>query len=349
MGTIEVKELCEHVWYTLLKDKEHIVSVYGDKLKYFIAGSFATHVDTEQYLFNDIDVFVMGFDVETNHLVDTTKCYDIDSSYKLRLREKDGSLWKKYPQCEDLKVNIIIVSGCNGLNHLINFFDINSCQVGYEIDIRNGKMGDVVHTVFYEKFLRTRILEVVSFNTPASSLFRLINKSYELNLPRKIDGKLLMKLKWNMESKKTVNKFLFGKVNSILHTEMGGYKYRAVMRNFNFNIIGPSEEEKNVDFYDHGEPGEYSASMSYLIKNGRGIEFLFHGNINNILHFCCINGEFDSFCKFSQMVRVRGPFAALEEDDLHLTCVDYLLHNKSPSAIDAHNFLISELVKFKYY
>ena len=82
MGTIEVKELCEHVWYTLLKDKEHIVSVYGDKLKYFIAGSFATHVDTGQYSFNDIDVFVMGFDVETNHLVDTTKCYDIESSYK---------------------------------------------------------------------------------------------------------------------------------------------------------------------------------------------------------------------------------------------------------------------------
>lgn len=347
MGTIEVKELCEHVWYTLLKDKEHIVSAYGGNLNYYIAGSFATHVHTGQYSFNDIDVFVKGS--YPNELVDESKCYDIDSSYKLRLRKKDGSLWQKYFQCEDLKVNIIIVSGCNGLEHLINFFDVNSCQVGYEMDIRNGSMGKVAYTDFYKDFLQSRILKVVSFHTPASSFFRLINKSIELKLPRKMGAGLLMKLKWNIESKKTLNKGLFEKVNRILCTELGCNKFYAVMRNFDFNIIGPSEEEKNVDFYDNGEPGEYSASMSYLLKNGCGIEFFFHGNKDNDVHFSCINGDSDSFVRFSRLITVYGPYAAFEKDDLELTCIDYLLHNESPSAIDAHNFLISELVKFKYY
>lgn len=340
-------DLIEHVWYTLLQE-DRIFRWSGNHLKYFIAGSFATYLHTGQYAFNDIDVFVVMFHPERVHEVDNNVCYKIDASFKTILRDRNGSLCLKFPQFKDLKVNIIMVYECSGLDHLIEFFDVNSCQVGYEMDIRDGSLGEVVFTDFYNHFLRTRTLEVVSFHTPAASLFRLMNKSLELDLPSKISANLLMQLKWCVESKKNLNKGLFKKVYNNLFAQMEHLKFHAVRKNFHFNIVGPSEAEKNADFYDHGEPEEYSSSMSFLIKNGCGVEVFFTGDKDNDLQFSCINGDNDSFVRFMKMVEVYGPYAAFEKDELGLTCLDYLMNNQSSSAIHANNFLITELIKIKY-
>lgn len=345
MVSDELKQLLKYVWYTLKHEECGIVENHGEILKYFIAGSFATHLDNVgcerngTYIYNDIDVFVMDSSLESVANSVISECYDIANSYKVRLREANGTVCDRYLP---LKVNIVCVDQCCGLMHLLNFFDINSCQVGYEIDIKSGKLSSRVCTKHYLEFQVTEMLKVVTFNTPATSLFRLMKKSFQMSLPRTLDPMNLMKLKWNNDGGKVVNKGLFEQVRSSLERND---MLDEVAKNFDYDILYPSEDEINEDLYFRGEEDELSASMSFLIKNGSGIALYFHGNRENEMHFSCINGENDKFRSFQDLVDERGSLAAFEKDELNLSCVDYLLCNPCNNAIHANNYLITQMLE----
>ncbi|GFH43546.1 predicted protein [Chaetoceros tenuissimus] len=342
MSTNEVfssSKICELVWCTLKHEETFIHNCLGKELKYYIAGSFATFLHNGKYLYNDIDVFVIDFSTDKIVEVDESLSYKIKDSYKVPLKDKDGCIFMN-SKCK--KLNVVFVKQCSSIHHLLKFFDINCCQVGYELNMVNGNLGGVVITEDYKSFLSSRVLEVVTFETPATSLCRLLKKSHDLGLPKKMSAVHLLKLKFSSDSFNCVNRGLFHEVATIMKRD---YQKRRFMEYFNTTIISPSEEEINEDFYDHGEYGELSASMSFLIKNGKGVKVMFEGRIRKMLHYICIHGDVDEFSNFRRLVEKKDVLDVFaEKDDLNLYPIDYLLSHSSSFAIKANNFLITQLL-----
>ena len=336
-------KLCELVWFTLQQEEKFMHDWMGNELRYYIAGSFATHVHNGKYKYNDIDVFVIDFKSELIDRVDESQRYEISKSYKVPLKNKNGCIFMSSKFKKKVLVNVVCVTGCSGLQHLLNFFDINCCQIGFELNISNGNLGEVVYTEHYKKFRTSRILEVVTFDTPATSLCRLLKKSHELGLSKQISAVHLLNLKHSHDSCKCVNKGLFREVSGIL--ALSGNQDRRLMEYFDTEIISPSEEEINQDFYDHGEYGELSASMSFLIKNGRCVRVTFSGNFRKQFHMTCIHGEVDEFSTFRRLVELNGAMNVfVEKDVMNLSPVDYLLSHSSPFAIQSNNYVITQLL-----
>lgn len=336
-------KICELIWSTLKHEEIFIQNCLGKELKYYIAGSFAAFLHNGKYLYNDIDVFVLDFSSDKIDAVDESQSYKIEESYKVPLKDQDGCIHSN-SKCK--KLNVVFVNQCSSLEHLLKFFDINCCQVGFELNMLNGNLGEVTYTKHYKSFLSSRTLGVVTFETPATSLFRLLKKSHELGLPNRFSAVHLMSLKYSHDSCKCVNKGLFGQVTTILNSD---YQKRRIMKYFDTAIISPSEEEINEDFYDHGEYGELSASMSFLIKNGKGVMVMFTGYMRKMMHYICINGEVDEFNTFRRLV--EGDEALdevlkvfVEKDAMNLYPVDYLLSHSSPFAIQANNYIITQLL-----
>ena len=339
--TDELEELKKLVWYTMQVEEKAIHEYLGDEVRYYVAGSFATHIHNKKYPYNDIDVFVVDHDSEFIPKVDSNSSYKVCKSYKVTLKKKNGCTCEKYSNSK-LHVNVVYVIWCSGLRHLLNFFDINCCQIGYEMDMSSGTLSESVCTKNYLDFLQKKVLKVVTFETPATSLLRLYKKSFQLLLPMKLSPLLLMKLKRNQENGKVVNKGLFSQVRSLLEINNS---LDVFDKNFDFDILYPSEESMNEDFYEQGEVGEFSASMSFLIKNGCGVALTFKGNIENQIHFSCINGDNDEFRNFKTLIDEIGVVNAFERDELDLSCIDYLLSNESQSAIHTNTFFITRMIE----
>lgn len=333
--------ILESLYYTVAAEVEELEESFGYELNQcYVAGSFATHLFFKRYAFNDIDVFIVNPTANPirDGVHDTN--YEIMKSYKVPLNDYYGRE-VKIGSHSKVEVNFVVVTNCCCLAHLIKFFDINCCQVGFKINLETLDAGRFVFTEHFEQFRKSRILKVVAHHTPASSLMRVMNKSSQMNLPYRLSAEHLLKLKWEEDVLKVVQKKLFTRVYTLLQIDQ---QENIIQDNFNVEVLERLSEEEDNDSYNGSNSDETSFSFSFL-KKGAKVEITFHGNRNNLFHFACINGDVDKFTRFKTLIEENGALNALVRDELMLTSLDYILGSSERTAIDCNNFVIVKLME----
>ncbi|GFH59189.1 predicted protein [Chaetoceros tenuissimus] len=349
-------DICEAVCLTVSLEVEELEESFGYELNHcYVAGSFATHMFFRKYAFNDIDVFILNrsTNMDEDGVHDTN--YDILKSYKVPLKDESGSEMM-IDGISSVEVNIVVVTNCCCLQHLINFFDINCCQIGFPINVETGEVGSFVFTNHFDQFVSSRTLKVVMYHTPASSLMRVMNKSSQMKVPLKLSAEHMLKLKWDEDVQKVVQTKLFTRVYTMLQLDN---KENIIRDNFHVELLQRSSEDEEDDIYNavstnestNGDTNNESnieddTSFSFSFsKNGSKVELTFHGNGNNIFHFVCINGEVDDFARFKDLVSMHGYLNAFVKDELMLTPVEYILGSSNRNAIDCNNWLVVKMME----
>lgn len=168
-----------------------------------------------EYKFMDEEVYECSF-------------YGIDKFYQIESVERNGILnFIKYSSnFEDLKI-------------ILESFDINCCQVGYDI-----KNDIVYYTDDFREFLETGKLKITSCSSPSHSILRLIKKSDELKA--EYNDQDIDILSYVLGGRKSTSNILKIKFKQKYYNIFQKYKHLLIDR---FNIIGtkcPFEDESII-------------------------------------------------------------------------------------------------------
>ncbi len=142
-----------------------------------VANSLLSIIDGIEYPINDIDIFI------TDSIDNYTKLNSIilgdesdDYSYT-SIQQLNYDVFKSY-RCELFNYIFIRMNTIDPEElSIIESFDINCCQIG--IDLISKRL---VTTPEFDDFIENRILKCVTFNTPAHTVLRLVQKSKDLQL-----------------------------------------------------------------------------------------------------------------------------------------------------------------------
>lgn len=290
-------------------------SIYTQQsLQYCFAGSFATHFDLSRppsdynayhnaapnpsnetiFPYNDIDVFVMGANNSAD--TDTSVKYEILSSVKLDLKLKTDAqctcgCYNRFDEEHPLHLNVILVSGCKDLHHLINYFDINCCQIGYVYDFLTSKLVNRTTTSAYDEFLSSRKLKVVNTYTPTRSFCRLLRKRIDLNYPILWTPQFICSLFYNSTGN-LVEKHWFERLRDDLQ-ERGEYYF--IQDYFQIQYFEDSSHRRRsprlAALRRQQNNEEYGSSMSFTIKGPRYV-LKFRGSPLEKVHKLCMKGNF---------------------------------------------------------
>ncbi len=144
----------------------------------------------EKAIINDIDIFQYHLTNETiadyhlrkrSAIKNTTKYISPDSSIapedygNILYHEGDKFISFNKEEKDDIYNFITIDSNTNNYNMILKSFDINSCQIGYNLEENK-----ILYTDEYLDFFINKKLKVVSIQSPPNTLCRLVKKNNEL-------------------------------------------------------------------------------------------------------------------------------------------------------------------------
>lgn len=324
-------------------------------LKYYIAGSFATHLycsegtanQDHSFPFNDIDIFVHDTSAANN---DEQDGYTIVSSYKTVYHSRgiqtgpNSTTCNCFPREKRCPVNFILVKNCRDLSHLIAHFDINCCQVGYELDITSGHLSEPITTQDFNDFLLSKMLKVVKLKCPAASLLRMLKKHIQLSLPFHVTPSLVYALIDN--TNELVSKDMYDNTFKLL--QMKG-KHELFNSNFdvqetNLTLGSHDNSDGSVSSYSlvDSSDGEEPGSSTF---NGPSVCIRFrHANRCFPVKFILFQYKGHNVKELLQYLNQHGVLQALVKDDFGNSALDYLLHwNKSNAMPHCVAFVIKIL------
>lgn len=138
---------------------------------------------------NDIDIYILDL-VEENW--ESFKNNDVLKKQLFQIREK--VIYESYSSIASVRLNTssyyVIENVSNeGIFNIINYksntedpsvvidsFDLNCCQVGYDLE-----KNKFYWTPYFEEFLKTGEVKLVNLSTPSHSVIRMFKKKKELN------------------------------------------------------------------------------------------------------------------------------------------------------------------------
>lgn len=137
---------------------------------------------------NDIDIFIYENHLEPSDDLDKDKYKkyiyteketkkDFDSYAGIRYESKHSKCYKISEHSRDGLLNFVNYSASTtDYNIIIESFDINCTQVGYDLE-----KGELIFTEAFDKFIETGDLKVMCANSPAHTLIRILKKRDELS------------------------------------------------------------------------------------------------------------------------------------------------------------------------
>jgi len=118
---------------------------------------------------------------------------------------RDGLLNTTYMSMNDSTIGLGEgVLGRDVIRQVIERFDINSTQIGYE---KNNKDSGLVFTENFVNFLFTRQLEIVRWNTPFHSIARLAKKARELGVYSETEESVMIALGYANSNRVQIEKY----------------------------------------------------------------------------------------------------------------------------------------------
>lgn len=162
-----------------------------------VSNKFLSLVDGAEYPINDIDIFITQpfteFNKENNVEYD-----DFNGDYEYQFIEQET-----YHVVDSFRsglLNYIFIDMkdkdiMNTNEFILKGFDFNNCQIGIDLKTR-----ELITTPFFDEFFYSRILNCVTFLTPAHSILRWVKKSHELQKEvdmRKIHLLMTDKMRFN--------------------------------------------------------------------------------------------------------------------------------------------------------
>lgn len=187
---------------------DFLKSEYGLPESGFIAGGSLSNLMWEKIsgnkaVINDIDVYKFQKSISLNesevrekqHYADKEAyLYDDYSGVHSGYRTKEFYVID-HVERDGILNTIYYDSGNPCPETILKSFDINCCQVGYDIDT-----GKFHWTHQFEDFLNNKKLQIVNLGSPAHTAIRLVKKSHELNC--NFDEVDLDMIEWCIESKR---------------------------------------------------------------------------------------------------------------------------------------------------
>lgn len=316
-------------------------------IQYCFAGSFATHFDLSRppsdynpyhnegmntapnppnetiFPYNDIDVFIMRIN---NSDADTSVRYEILNSLKLDLKLRTDAqctcgCYNRNDEEHPLHLNVIVVSGCKDLLHLINYFDINCCQIGYTYDFQTSKLVNRTTTSAYDEFLSSRKLKVVNTYTPTRSFCRLLRKRIDLNCPILWTPQFICSL-FNNSAGHLLEKHWFERLRDDLQ-ERGEYYF--IQDYFRIQYFEDSSHRRRsprlaaLRRQENNE--EHGSSMSFTIKGPRYV-LKFQGFRLEKMHKLCMKGNLHLL---ERCISEEGLHIMCKPDRFGITPIQYFL------------------------
>jgi hypothetical protein len=148
---------------------------------------------------NDIDIFVYGGFIESSSLdkdrykkytwIEKEKARKIDTYSGIKYESSHNKFYRIEEHSRDGLLNTVTyTSNICDPNLIIESFDINCTQVGYDLET-----GELFYSKHFDEFIKTSELKVVCANTPSHTLVRILKKRDELGakLNKKIEFKYL--------------------------------------------------------------------------------------------------------------------------------------------------------------
>lgn len=327
------------------------------KAELYIAGSFATHYDLsappldynalEQrntrdhyrphtiplrqdiFHYNDIDVFVVNPDNAL--LADRTERYSVRHSYNLNLylnhpTHRTCGCIQRHDQSPQL--NVIVLDNCCDLEHLISFFDINACQIGFKLNLRSDAIEERTVTNAYNDFVQTRVLKAVVHNhKPVITYCRMLRKHCELNYPIHLTAAQVS----NIYRSSIIN----------FHNEVKESTFTKIM-----NFLALSNENHllqdyfDIEFLPEDEENE-NGSVSFRLSGPR-YKLTFQGCTREPYHWYCLQGNSKPLV---QTIRDGNWEVAFQKDQLGITPLEYLINSRTPDSFQNYAQCFTEILR----
>lgn len=325
--------------------------------EFYIAGSFATHYDLsappsdynaieqrntrDQYIphtipsrqdifhYNDIDIFVVNPDNAL--LADRNERYSVRHSYHLNLylnnpTQRSCGCIQRHDQSP--KLNIIILDNCCDLEHLISFFDINSCQVGYKLDLQRDTIEERTVTNAYRDFVQTRVLKAVVHNhKPVVTYCRILRKHSELNCPMKLTAPQISNV---------YRSSMFNFQNEVEEPTFTKIMDYLALKNENYFL----QDYFDIEFLPADEEDE-DGSVSFRLSGPR-YKLRFQGCTREPNHFYCLQGQSEPLFK---TISTGNWEIAFQKDQLGITPLEYLINSKTPNCFQNYGECFLEILR----
>lgn len=229
----------------------------------------------EKAIINDIDIFIFKYSNETlNEFYDRKrKNPSIDSSLNIEdysnilYFENDYYISFLKEERKDIFNIITIESNTKDYSMILKSFDINSCQIGYDLETK-----EVLFTDNYLDFFINKQLKVVNIQSPPNTLCRILKKNLELggnSLNIKEELKLL---KYSYSSIRNKNRIILSKKLENIYQDNIEIinKYFKCIKYEEYLSLFPIEwVEDSKNFIVHYDPHKW-----YISRNDKFTLFL---------------------------------------------------------------------------
>jgi hypothetical protein len=318
---------------------------------------------------NDIDIFIYNRKLNLNDAGEFNS--NMNNGKKLFYRSQDKVYWKDYTGfCEGFKNNsfyLIENSKNEGLINYINYsstsddtsmiiesFDINCTQVGY--DIENNKF---FWTEEFEEFLKTGNLKFTNLGSPAHSVIRILKKRDELKADlNEIEIKLCV-YAIGRPLQGITRKYFSDKYSDLYKVYVDELsKYFSIIRDKEISELISKSKNTDINIFKLILNEEYSENISH--ENFWTEESFEKENFQKIWHcndllFYIRNFEKETFnykiWSFLQPLYTYDRYVDCEISDEDLDMMKRLIENIPNSIINLRNISLSKqlnLVKKLY-